>query len=1227
MSTPHEGSVEKLRRIRTFNQVFKYLVDERGWPLDTDTLDIDDLDALTYDWDPQELGIPVEALGSLERLRQMRPVTANQPWGVFFLEFSGTRLPITQVRKILRALVRKKRSTAGAGRPSWDLNDLLFIVSTGAAETVELHLIAFGGDNPATAEFRPLSWSKDTSEGHLRRLAAELLPYLDWPDDPTDVQSWRESWLEAFKLPMGEAIRDAARLAERMAKTARDLREQITRALRVEAGSGPFSTLLEEVRTQLVSDVDKDVFADMCAQTLTYGALSSRVTDPEGFGSSPILSTVPLANPFLEAFFEQVHAEAVAIDLPEGNVVAVAAWGPHWRREQSELIDLPGSGLDQLVADLRETNVEAILDQFGSTAQGGDPVIHFYEEFLKQYDRKMRADAGAFYTPQPVVEFMVRMVDEVLRTRFGLPLGVADGATWSEVADRNGLEVPEGIDPHKPFVSMIDPATGTGTFLVEWLRRARESFIADHPADDWPAHAREHVLPAMHAFENMLAPYTIAHLKGALELHDTGVSDSPIQVLLTDTLDHRPVEQKLTTMQDAIAAEGQRAAELKESERFTIVVGNPPYDREKREVGDSGKRKGGVVRYGAPGVAPRGLGRDPASHSSRARRQGPTRPVPLLDDITVPMRKAGLGIHIKNLYNDYVYFWRWAVWQATELPPGPGVVAFITASSYLDGDSMAGVPALLRVAFDELWIVDLGGEGRGARTEENVFDIRTPVAVAIGVSMGRTPDDQTQVTPAGECGHGALAGGGTRSTDGTAGPSPESHGDGTPADGCTVRYLRIAGSRADKLARLEEVGLGDVSQEVIGSGFDRLTPTSESDYFDWPEIVDIFPWTHSGCQLKRTWPIAETDTVLKQRWRELIEEVPRQRSALLKETRDRTTATTPLPLLNYGDRLRSVSRVDRGEEPESIEPYGYRSFDRQRVIADHRVGDYPKPSLWRVRGPRQVFLTSLTSTRLSRGPALTVSPYVPDLDHFRGSYGAKNVMPLYRDRTSRIPNIANGLLEAIGERVGAEVSPEDLLAYVHALASTAAFTECFDDELAEAAGPIHIPITTDRSLFQRAVELGRDLLWWHTWGERFAPAGQTNLPPGQAQQITAVEGMPEKYGYDPDTQLLTVGTGKFGPVSPEVWNFDVSGLKVVNSWLGYRMKKRKGRKSSPLDDIRPTRWTQTDELLRLLAILEHTIEVTLTAAALLDEILAKPLIPAAVLPKPTPDQRKPLKSP
>ena len=1137
-ATPADRA-ETMRGIRTFAQVFQYLVDDQGWPLELPDLEDDDLTAVTYDWDPVELGIPAQRLKDFKRLQQMRPLTVNQPWGVFFLEFSGPRLRYTPIRRLLRGLVTKKRAAAAANRPTWALDDLLFVVITGTGDDAEIHLLAFHGSDPQTAEFRSLAWRPaHAPPRHLQRLNEELLPCLAWPTDDSNVESWRKAWWEAFKLPVGQTIRDSTRLADRMARTARDLRTQIREALGAENGSGPFSSLMAEIRTQLVSDVNAASFADMCAQTLVYGLLSSRVTNPRDFGSSPIFSTVPVANPFLEALFEQVHDEAVSLDLP-------------------------GSDLPQLVADLRETNVEAILDQIDSTIKGGDPVIHFYEEFLKQYDRKMRADAGAFYTPQPAVEFIVRAVDEVLRTRFGLQMGIADAASWREVAERQGFEVPEGVDPDKPFVSMVDPATGTGTFLVEWLRRARKSYLEHRPPDEWSEHLRDSLLPSMHAFELMLAPYAIAHLKVALELHHGGAGDGAMQILLTDTLEHAARQGQLATVTDPVAAEGERAAELKENERFTVVIGNPPYDREQRAAGTAGRRKGGVVRYGAESLAP------------------------LLNAVTKPMKEAGLGGHLKNVYNDYVYFWRWAIWQATELPPGPGVVAFITASSYLDGVSMGGVRDVLRDAFDELWIVDLGGDGRGVRnvTDENIFDIQTPVAIAVGVRTGRESGER-----------------------------------------CKVRYLQITGTRLEKLVRLHRIALSDVTETVSGNRLDHMTPRKEREYNSWPEIIDLFPWVHSGCQLKRTWPVAESKGLLGRRWRELLVKVPRQRGSLLKETRDRNTASSPLPLLGTGPRLRPLNEVDRDDTAEGIERYAYRSFDRQWAIADHRLCDFPRPELWRSLTSRQVFLTTLTSTNLGGGPVVTATPYVPDLHHYRGSYGARDVMPLHRDPNGTEPNSPDGLLAALSDRLGIGVAAEDLLAYAYALGGTSAFHSRFNEELAEAAGPIHIPITADPDLFQQAVALGRDLLWWHTWGERLAPAGQSSLPAGQAKAVRPVEGMPEAHAYDPESQTLTVGTGAFSPVSEEAWNFEVSGFRVLRSWLGYRMKDRKGKKSSPLDNIRPTRWTQTNELLLVVSIIEHTIEVTPKAADLLTQIVKGPLIPAKDLPTPTPANRKPAKT-
>ena len=301
--------------------------------------------------------------------------------------------------------------------------------------------------------------------------------------------------------------------------------------------------------------------------------------------------------------------------------------------------------------------------------------------------------------------------------------------------------------------------------------------------------------------------------------------------------------------------------------------------------------------------------------------------------------------------------------------------------------------------------------------------------------------------------------------------------------------------------------------------------------------------------------------------------------------------------------------------------YGYRSFDRQFVVADPRFLDRASAA-WRIDGPQQVYLTTLTSTKLGRGPAATATPYVPDLDHFRGSYGAKNVIPLWRDSAGKAPNVTAGLAEALDEELGFAPTPEDLLSYVYGLAGTAAFTERFAAELDVAAGPFRVPITTDPALFRDVAALGRELLWWHTWGERFAPPGKTNLPPGGATQLAPVHGYPDSFSYHAETQELVVGTGRFGPVSPEVWRFEVSGLRVLMSWLGYRMATKKGKRSSPLDEIRGERWSFATELLELIAVLQHTVDTTERAAQLLDRVVESRLVDPTSLPVPTEAERK-----
>lgn len=1018
---------EALRQVLSVDDLIELLHDDLDWPID-----VSDLSEATFDYEPVELGIDADALPKDVSLRQLRPMATGQPWGVFFVELPGNaRLPIVTMRRLLRALVRKKRAGRGPERRTWDQDDLLFLVVTGAGASVEFHVVAFFDSGEQEPRVQSLSWRPATSPPqHLRRVSSELIPQLAWPDDTADARHWRETWRSALKLRPGEAIKSAGGLAERMATVARSLREQIGGALLAEGGDGPFSDLLAQIRRDLVAGVDADRFADMCAQTIVYGTLLSRVSEPKEFGAEPVLTALPLDNPFLAALLAHVYEHAAALDLSD-------------------------SGLEALVADLRDTKVEAIIDQFGA-AHGADPVIHFYEAFLARYDSKMRADAGAFYTPQPVVAAMVAGVDELLRTRFALPAGIADGASWAEVAAAAGFEVPAGQDPSAAFVSMVDPATGTGTFLVEWLRQARRSFDRAHRNGDWPAHLAAVVAPSMHAFELMLAPYAIAHLKVALALTDVGAPDEQLGVLLTDTVDHPASQHAFATMTDLVAIEGERAATLKEANAFTVCIGNPPYDREQRDAGAGakGRRKGGVVRHGVAGISP------------------------LFDAIAQPMKGAGLGGHLKNAYNDYVYFWRWATWQVVERRRSPGVVAFIDASSFLDGVSLGGLRAHLCDTFDELWVVDLGGEGRGALAEENVFAIRTPVAIAFGVN--RT--------------------------------------GGRPAR-CQVRYRRIPGTRDEKLDavgawRFDDDGWTDID----GDGLASLTPANDSAYRSWAQITDLFPWIHSGAQFKRTWPIAAAKAVLEQRWDELVNSPLSERSELLKSTRDRTIDSVPFPLLTQGQRLKAIAGLDRASEPEGTERYGYRSFDRQWAIADHRLADFPRPDLWQVRGRQQVFLTTLTSTKLGAGPALTASAYVPDLHHFRGSYGAKDVMPLWLDSRARRANVTAGLLDVLSAELGRTIGAKDLAAYVYGLTATGAFTARFSAELAEAAGPVHVPLTSDRALFERVVALGRDLLWWHTWGERFGPEGGAQLPDGSAKVLEPVRGVPESYRWSPEAR-------------------------------------------------------------------------------------------------------------
>jgi predicted helicase len=742
-----------------------------------------------------------------------------------------------------------------------------------------------------------------------------------------------------------------------------------------------------------------------------------------------------------------------------------------------------------------------------------EPWLYFYEDFLAAYDEKLRKDAGAYYTPVEVVRAQVRLIDDLLTNQLGKSLGFADSG-----------------------VVTLDPAVGTGTYLLGVIDHALAKVGSQQGAGAVPGQATA-LAENIYGFEIMVGPFAVSELRvsRALESKGARLPAGGTHVYLTDTLESPDTPPpKLPLFLKPIADQHAKALKVKASVPVIVCMGNPPYDRHEAAHEDNKVRTGGWVRWGQDG---KGTGA-------------------ILKDFLEPAVNAGHGVDVKNIYNLYVYFWRWALWKVLEQNSsgGPGIVSYISASSYLGGDAFCGVREHMRRVCDDIWILDLGGEGRGTRRSENVFAIQTPVAIAIAVRYGKPDHD-------------------------------------TPAK---VRYARIEGTREEKLGALDST-TSFASVEWDDCPDDWLAPfepPGRGDYFRWPLLTELMPWQHSGAQFKRTWPIAATRDTLKARWRALL--AAKDKAAAFKETRDRKITGSYPPLRGSDEAEKPMSKLQRDEQAPSIERYAYRSFDRRWVLADSRLGDFLRPVLWAAHSNGQVYVTSLLTKPLGSGPALTACAPVPDLDHFSGR-GAKDIVPLYRDPGCEEANIRPGLLDVLGKACRRKVTPEDFLAYAYGVLAHPAFTARYAEQL--GTRQLRVPITSDAALFSQVRDIGAKLLWLHTYGERYVPKGRPRgqVPKGEARCTKPVPGdrdsYPETYEYVGATKTLRVGAGAFAPVAPEVYNFDVSGLMVVQHWLASRMRNPKGKKSSPLDDIRPEKWTGdfTTELLELLWILEATI--------------------------------------
>jgi len=555
-----------------------------------------------------------------------------------------------------------------------------------------------------------------------------------------------------------------------------------------------------------------------------------------------------------------------------------------------------------------------------------------------------------------------------------------------------------------------------------------------------------------------------------------------------------------------------------------------------------------------------------------------------------------VSAHAKHLYNLYVYFWRWATWKVFEQGAGPntGIVCFITVAGFLDGPGFQRMRDYLRRTADEIWVIDCSPEGHQPEVSTRIFEaVQQPVCI---VMASRSP-----------------------------GVDPE-----TPA---TVRFRALPeGDRSEKFAALAALRLdADGWTECPREWRAPFVPASTGAWSTYPALDDLFVYNGSGVMPGRTWVIAPDAESLRRRWQTLVAAPDDQQEALfhphfrggeLGDKHSKKIVAKGLP--GYQPRTKPVA-----DDRDACEPpvrYAFRSFDRQWIIPDNRLLNQPNPTLWEWYSPRQVYLTAFVRDSPTSGPALTFAGAVPDLHHYKGSFGGR-VFPLWRDREAKTPNVRPALLALLAERYATAVRAEDVIAYIAAVAAHPAFTARFQPDLSTPG--IRVPLTADPGLFAEAAALGREVIWLHTFGDRFAdpahgrPAGPPRLAGDEAPRIPAAgaipsdsEGMPDDIGYDAAARRLHVGRGYVDGVDPRVWDYEVSGKQVLRQWFSYRRKDRERpimgdrRPPSRLGEIQPDHWLAeyTSELLNVLHVLGRLVALEPRQADLLDRICAGPTI-------------------
>lgn len=870
--------------------------------------------------------------------------------------------------------------------------------------------------------------------------------------EPPDVEEGEKTaeLLErffGFSVPQSY---DAESLATELARRTRFLRDVVLDQLEAEldADEGRLPGFYEAFQEYLIAGLEPQDFADLYAQTLTYGLFAARVrAEGEEFTRRTAANHIPRSIGVLHEIFEFISYQ----DVPEA-----LAWI-----------------VDDIAEVLAVADAGGILDRYYREGKGTDPVIHFYETFLAVYDPEERERRGVYYTPEPVVGYIVRSLHKILKNEFGKDDGLAsDGVT------------------------LLDPAAGTMTFVARATREAAEEFAGKYGEGAVEGFLTDHVLENFYAFELMMAPYAVGHLKMSFLLEEMGHrlgEEERFQLYLTNTLEMEELEQTEIPILKSLAKESHLAGEVKKDTPILVITGNPPYS----------------VRTANKGEWILGL----------------------LDNYKIIEGEPLGETNLMPLQDDYVKFLRFAQWQISQ--EGEGVVGMITNHSWLENPTFRGMRRSLQETFDEIRVLDLHGsvlkkestpEGK---PDENVFDIRQGVAISFFVKHresagGPASVHHTDLWGERESKYRWLEGHDVSTTDWEdVTPSPEFYLYVPRDEAALDRYRGFP--QVTDIFPVNSTGMKTHRDNFV-IDFERDTLKGRIAEFRNPDTSDEEIRKRFGLTDNRDWKLAEKRPKIRadDDWREKLTQV-------LYKPFDKRWLFYHYHAIDFG-RESLMRHMMAGPNLMLIT---CRQQSQQGLWKLVGIADTPFEG---------TAISNKTKEALNYGLPLFLYPEAPKEQraHFK------------RDR-DRKANLAPGLVSSLRSSYTHDTLPEKVLYYVYAVLHAYSYREKYADFL-RVDFP-RIPFTDDSERFHHLAHLGERLIDIHLLDtdELAEPIAQFH---GEGNNEVARRKR-NGFRYDVDWKRKYINEDQyFAPIPPELWEYKIGSYQVLRKWLKDRKERR-----------------------------------------------------------------------